>query len=66
MADQNVNVTDQQKMQIIDLVRNCALLYDKAHPDHFRSNMRNEAWEDIGAQVGLAGKKFHTVSLTDM
>ena len=56
MADQNVNVTDQQKMQIIDLVQNRAMLYDKAHPDHFRSNMRNEAWEDIGAQVGLPGK----------
>ena len=56
MADQNANVTEQQKMQIIDLVLNRAMLYDKAHPDHFRSNMRNEAWEDIGAQVGLPGK----------
>ena len=52
--------------QIIDLVRDKPIIYDKSHPDHFRSNMRTEIWEEIGVQVGLPGNYFHTVSHTDM
>ena len=51
----NVNVNDQ-KNQIIDLVRDKPMIYDKAHPVHFGANLRTEIWEEIGAQVGLPGK----------
>ena len=52
----NINVTEMQKKQIIDLVRDHPMIFDKAHADHFRSNMRTEIWNQIGNQVGLPGK----------
>ena len=46
------------KNLLIDLVREKPIIYDKAHPDHFRANMRNEVWHEIGGVLGIPGKFY--------
>ena len=61
-ANANANLLNNQKNQIIDLVRDQPMIYDKAHKDHFSSNLRNQIWEDIGGQVGLPGKFSYCIT----
>ena len=44
------------KNLLIDLVKEQPLIYDKAHKDHFRANMRTEVFHDIGNILGIPGK----------
>ena len=44
------------KSLLIDLVRQHPLIYDKSHPQHFRTNARNEVWAEIGGILGIPGK----------
>ena len=46
------------KNLLIDLVRAHPAIYDKSHPDHFRVNMRNEIWDEIGKILDVPGKTF--------
>ena len=44
------------KNLLIDLVRQHPAIYDKSHPDHFRTNLRNEIWDEIGKILSIPGK----------
>ena len=46
------------KNLLIDLVREHPAIYDKSHPDHFRVNLRNEIWDEIGKILDVPGKPF--------
>ena len=46
------------KNLLIDLVRENPLIYDKSHPDHFRTNMRNEVWHNISGILSIPGKFY--------
>ena len=43
------------KNLLIDLVRQHPAIYDKSHPDHFRTNLRNEIWDEIGKILSIPG-----------
>ena len=47
------------KNLLIDLVKEQPLIYDKSHRDHFRTNMRNEIFHDIGNILGIPGKSVY-------
>ena len=40
------------------MVREHPAIYDKSHPDHFRVNLRNEIWDEIGKILDVPGKPF--------
>ena len=44
------------KNLLIDLVRQQPLIYDKGHPLHYRTNARNEVWDQISKIVHITGK----------
>ena len=44
------------KNLLIDLVRQHPAIYDKSHPDHFLTNLRNEIWDEIGKILSIPGK----------
>ena len=44
------------KNMLIDLVRQHKLIYDKSHPLHYRTNARNEVWDEIGKILNIPGK----------
>ena len=44
------------KSLLIELVRQHPLIYDKSHPQHFRTNARNEVWAEICGILGIPGK----------
>ena len=44
------------KNLLIDLVRQHPAIYDKSHPDHLRTNLRNEIWDEIGKILSIPGK----------
>ena len=46
------------KNLLIDLVRENPLIYDKSHPDHFWTNMRNEVWHNISGILSIPGKLY--------
>ena len=41
---------------LIDLVKQHPLIYDKSHPLHYRTNARNEVWDEIGKILNIPGK----------
>ena len=49
------------KNLLIDLVRQHPAIYDKSHPDHFRVNLRNEIWDEIGKILDVPGKPFSSL-----
>ena len=46
------------KNLLIDLVLENPLIYDKSHPDHFLTNMRNEVWHNISGILSIPGKLY--------
>ena len=44
------------KNLLIDLVRQHPAIYDKSHLDHFRTNLQNEIWDEIGKILSIPGK----------
>ena len=46
------------KNLLIDLVKQHPAIYDKSHLDHFRVNLRNEIWDEIGKILDVPGKPF--------
>ena len=44
------------KNVLIDLVRQHPLIYDRGHPLHYRTNARNEVWDEIGKILHIPGK----------
>ena len=44
------------KNLLIDLVKQHPLIYDKSHPLHYRTNARNEVWDEIGKILSIPGK----------
>ena len=44
------------KNLLIDLVRQHPAIYDKSHQDHFRPNLWNEIWDEIGKILSIPGK----------
>ena len=47
------------KNLLIDLVREHPAIYDKSHGDHFRANIRNEIWDEIGKILDVPGELFY-------
>ena len=47
------------KNMLIDLVRQHKLIYDKSHPLHYRTNARNEVWDETSKILNIPGK-LHT------
>ena len=46
------------EINLIDLVHENPLIYDKSHPDHFWTNMRNEVWHNISGILSVPGKFY--------
>ena len=44
------------KNLLIDLVQQHPAIFDKSHLDHFRTNLRNEIWDNIGKILSIPGK----------
>ncbi|XP_023714352.1 uncharacterized protein LOC111868155 [Cryptotermes secundus] len=41
---------------LIELVREKTVLYDTSHPDYIRTKLKDEVWDEIGAELGSDGK----------
>ena len=50
------------KNVLIDLVKEHPLIYDKSHPLHYRTNARNEVWDEISKILGIPGKLHNSLS----
>ena len=46
------------KCSIIDEIKEYPVLYDKAHPNHFRRDHKEEVYEQIGTALDLEGNRF--------
>ena len=46
------------KCSIIDEIKEYPVLYDKAHPNHFRRDHKEEVYERIGTALDLEGNRF--------
>ena len=51
------------KNLLIDLVKDQPLIYDKNHPLHYRTNARNEVWDEIGKILNIPGKLHNCLNL---
>ena len=49
------------KNVLIEVVREHPLIYDKSHPLHYRTNARNEVWDEIGKILAIPGKLHNTL-----
>ena len=54
--DQEHREVDFEVKNLIDLVQQHPAIYDKSHPDHFRTNLWNEIWDEIGKILSIPGK----------
>ena len=58
-ANNNAREADAEiKNLLIDLVRQRVLIYDRLH---YRTNARNEAWDEIGKILGIPGECFQNI-----
>ena len=46
------------KCKLIEEIKICTAIYDKAQPDHFRRNKKDTIFEAIGAVLGVTGKIY--------
>ena len=46
------------KCSIIDEVKEYPVLYDKAHPNHFKRDCKDEVYERIGTALDLEGNRI--------
>ncbi|XP_075734492.1 transcription factor Adf-1-like [Rhipicephalus microplus] len=44
---------------LIELVRNHPVLYDKRHPKHKDSLLKDDLWGEIGSELGMNGMQAH-------
>ena len=44
-----------QKLRLIQMVREYPLIYDKGHPDHLNSKMKTVIWEQIATELNEEG-----------
>ena len=44
-----------QKLRLIQMVREYPLIYDKGHPDHLNSEMKTVIWEQIATELNEEG-----------
>ena len=40
---------------LVELVRKCKVLYDKAHPEFHRKDIKNNAWKEVAEALGTDG-----------
>ena len=45
-----------QKLQLIQMVRDYPILYDKGHPDRLNSEIKEVIWEQIATELNEDGK----------
>ena len=50
----------QFQFKLIEEVKKHPVIFDKSHPNHFKTNVTNEAWSEIGIVLGVEGKVFDT------
>ena len=46
--------------ELIEEVKKHPVIFDKLHPNHFKTNVTNEVWSEIGIVLGVEGKVFDT------
>ena len=51
-------LVEAKKHQLIEYVKEHAVLYDIAHPEHLNSNVTRVLWEDIAEKLEVDGKLF--------
>ena len=48
-----------QKLRLIQMVREYPIIYDKGHPDHLNSEMKTVIWEQIATELNEEGTFDH-------
>ena len=48
-----------QKLRLIQMVREYPIIYDKCHPDLLNSDMKTVIWEQIATELNEEGKFEH-------
>ena len=51
------------KNLLIDLVKQHPLIYNKSHPLDYRTNARNEVWDEINKILNIPGKLHNCLCL---
>ena len=49
------------KCSIIDEIKEYPVLYDKAHPSHFKHDCKEEIYERIGAALDMEGNRIFII-----
>ena len=52
---QEANRVINQKLRLIQMVREYPIIYDKGHPDHLISEMKMVIWEQIATELNKEG-----------
>ena len=47
------------KCSIIDEIKEYPVLYDKAHPSHFKQDCKEEIYERIGSALDMEGNRIY-------
>ncbi|MCG8620590.1 MAG: MADF domain-containing protein [Proteobacteria bacterium] len=52
------------KCSIIDEVKEYPVLYDKAHPNHFKCDHKEEVYERIGTALDIEGNEIYYITMS--
>ena len=52
---EEANRVINQKIKLIQMVREYPIIYDKGHPDHLNSEMKTVIWEEIAKELNEEG-----------
>ena len=61
--------SEQLRFKLIEEVQKNPVIFDKSHPNHYKTNVTNDVWSEIGLVIGVEGNligsrlKFSTISL---
>ena len=56
---EEANRVINQKIKLIQIVREYPIIYDKGHPDHLNSEMKMVIWEQIATELNEEGTFEH-------
>ena len=57
--EEKANCVINQKIKLIQMVRQYPIIYDKGHPDHLNSEMKTVIWEQIATELNEEGTFEH-------
>ena len=58
-GEEKANCVINQKIKLIQMVRQYPIIYDKGHPDHLNSEMKTVIWEQIVTELNEEGTFEH-------